>query len=346
MEELVVEAGLVAAAEGGKGSMKRRDDMNTTLELRHRSPRLLLRALLACSFVAALALHAAAPADQPPKKFDSAQQAADALIAATANYDVPALTEILGAGGKDLLASADPVQDRKVGLEFAAKAKTRNAVVQDPDNSKYMTLTVGDDDWPLPIPIVKTGKQWAFDTKVGRQEILHRRIGRNELDAIQICRGYVDAQHEYASEKHEGSRVNQYAQRIISTPFTHDGLAWQNSDGTWDGPIGEQVARALEQGYSNRSQPYHGYFFKILKRQGPAAALGEMDYVVKGAMIGGFALVAAPAQYKVTGVMTFMVGFDGVVYQKDNGTGTLEAFTKMERFNPDKTWKAIEGDDE
>src|SRR5262249_54022842 len=160
--------------------------------------------------------------------------------------------------------------------------------------------------------------------------------GRNELDAIQICRGFVEAEHEYAMTKHDGARVNQYAQRIISTPGKQDGLAWRNSDGTWEGPVGENVARAIERGYSNRNEPYHGYFFTVLKGQGPDAPLGQMDYLVNGAMIGGFALLAVPAQYRVTGVKTFMVSNDGVVYEKDLGPNTLELAKKIDRFNPDK----------
>jgi len=233
------------------------------------------------------------------------------------------------------------VQDKNNGIEFAAKAKEKTKLVPDPKNPNFVTLNVGNDNWPLPIPIVKTGTKWSFDTKAGREEILLRRIGENELDAIEICRGYVESQHEYATEKRDGALVNQYAQRIISTPGKRDGLAWQNPDGTWGGPVGEGIARAIEQGYSDKAKPYHGYFFKILKGQGPAAPLGEMDFLVKGAMIGGFALVAAPAQYEVTGVMTFMVGYDGVVYQKDNGPDSLDIFTKMERFNPDKTWSPV-----
>jgi hypothetical protein len=188
---------------------------------------------------------------------------------------------------------------------------------------------------------VKRGAKWSFDTAAGRHEILYRRIGSNELDAIAICRGYVEAQHEYALKKRDGYDVNQYAQRIISTPGTQDGLAWKNQDGTWGGPVGDKVASAIEQGYSKRGEPYHGYFFKVLKGQGPAAPLGQLDYVVKGAMIGGFALAAAPAEYGVTGVKTFIVSQDGVVYEKDLGPKTLEAFSKIERFNPDRTWKPV-----
>ena len=156
-----------------------------------------------------------------------------------------------------------------------------------------------------------------------------------------MCRGYVEAQHEYALQKRGTSGVNQYAQRLISTPGSQDGLAWQKSDGTWDGPIGEKVAAAIARGYSNRAEPFHGYFFKILKGQGPAAPLGEMDFVVKGAMIGGFALIAFPAQYRVTGVQTFMVSHDGVVYQKDLGPKTLDLANAIDRFNPDKSWTPV-----
>jgi len=205
---------------------------------------------------------------------------------------------------------------------------------------------VGNEDWPFPVPIVKVADKWHFDAKAGRQELLYRRIGSNELDAIEICHGYVEAQYEYAYQKREGYNVNQYAQRIISTPGKQDGLAWQNADGSWGGPVGEEIARAIEQGYSANPQPYHGYFFKVLKGQGPAAPFGEMDYVVEGVMIGGFALVAAPAEYGETGVKSFMVSQDGVVYQKDLGPSTLDEFIKMERFNPDEPWTAVPEQDE
>jgi hypothetical protein len=158
-----------------------------------------------------------------------------------------------------------------------------------------------------------------------------------------VCRGFVEAQHEYAHVKRDGASVNQYAQRVISTSGKQDGLAWQNADGSWGGPIGENVARAIQQGYSNKAEPYQGYYFKVLKGQGPAAPLGEMDFVVKGVMIGGFALVASPAEYAVTGVQTFIVSHDGVVYEKNLGPDTLNAFKAMERFNPDKTWMPVDG---
>ena len=272
------------------------------------------------------------------KTFATPKEAVEALIKATESFDLPALKELLGADGEDLVASEDAVQDKNRAAEFAAKAREKNEIAIDPKNPRRAILSVGKDDWALPIPIVQKGDKWSFDTKAGRKEILLRRIGANELDAIQICRGYVEAQHEYALEKHDGAEVNQYAQRIISSPGMRDGLAWQNSDGSWGGPIGEGVAKALAQGYSNRSQPYHGYFFKILKGQGPAAPLGKMDFVVNGAMIGGFALAAAPAEYRVTGVKTFIVSHEGTVYQKDAGPDTLSIFKDMQVFNPDKMW--------
>jgi len=194
----------------------------------------------------------------------------------------------------------------------------------------------------VPIPIVEEGGKWRFDSKAGRQEVLYRRIGRNELDAIEVCRGYVEAQWEYASEKRDGATVNQYAQRIVSTPGKQDGLTWQAPDGTWQGPGGEGITQAIAEGYSRRQDPYHGYYFKVLKGQGPHAPLGEIDFVVQGVMIGGFALVAAPADYGVSGVMTFIVSHDGVVYQKDLGPTTLAEFEAMERYNPDPTWSPVE----
>jgi DUF2950 family protein len=284
---------------------------------------------------------AAATSQPKQKEFDTPKQAADALIQVAANFDVAAAQEILGPDSEDIVSSKDPVQDKNRAAAFAAKAKEKTSIEIDRKDPNRAILLVGKDDFPLPIPIAKRKGKWSFDTKVGREEILNRRIGANELDAITICRGFVEAQKEYAQEKHDDAKVNQYAQRIISTPGKHDGLAWQNPGGTWGGPIGEEVAKALEQGYSNPSQrqPYHGYYFKVLKGQGPGAPMGQMDFVIKGAMIGGFALAAAPAQYKVTGVKTFIVGPSGVVYEKDLGADTLKVFQSVDRFDPDKSWQ-------
>ena len=306
-----------------------------------------LRALLLVAFGCTVVMfsqaqqsekQATTPSQPTQKAFATPKEAVEALIQATESFDVPALKEILGPDGEDLVSSEDPVQDKNNAIAFAVRAREKNDVAIDPKNSKRAIISVGNEDWPLPIPLVNKAGKWIFDTKAGRQEVLFRRIGSNELDAIQICRGYVEAQHEYALEKHDNAEVNQYAQRIISTPGKHDGLAWRNPDGSMGGPVGEGIAKALDQGYTNKSQAYHGYYFKILKGQGPAARLGQIDFVVNGAMIGGFALAAAPAEYRVTGVKTFLVSYDGVVYQKDLGPDTLKIFKDMELYNPDKTW--------
>ena len=284
---------------------------------------------------------AIASAAAGPKKFDTPQQAADALVDAAQRFDEVALVQIFGPNGEDVVFSGETAQDRQKASDFVAEAGEKKSVSVDPRRGNRAFLLVGKEDWPFPVPLVKLGDKWFFDAKAGRREMLYRRIGANELDAINICHGYVDAQNEYALQKRDGYDVNQYAQRVISTPGKQDGLAWKNSDGTWGGPVGEKIAQAIEQGYTSRSEPYHGYFFKVLKGQGPAAPMGQMDFVVKGLMIGGFALVAAPAEYGITGVKTFIVSYDGVVFQKDFGPATVDEFAKMERFNPDKSWTPV-----
>ena len=209
-----------------------------------------------------------------PSSFATPQLAADALVDAADKFDVVALARIFGPGGEDVVFSGEFAQDRKHAADFAAEAREKKSVSVDPKNGNRAFLLVGNENWPFPVPIVKSGSKWFFDGKAGRQELIYRRIGADELDAIQVCRGYVEAQHEYALQPREGYDVNQYAQRIVSTSGKQDGLAWQNPDGTWGGPIGEKIARAIEQGYASGSEPYHGYFFKILKGQGTAAPLG------------------------------------------------------------------------
>jgi hypothetical protein len=288
---------------------------------------------------------AATTSVRQPQSFESAQKAADALVAAAEKFDVPALIRIVGEKGEDVLLTDEYAQDRESAQEFAGQARKKMHVAVDPKNSGLAYLLVGEDDWPFPMPLVKRQGRWSFDVEEGRDELIWRRIGRNELDAIEICHGYVEAQYDYSYRKVSGYDVPQYAQRIIASPGKQDGLAWQNPDGTWAGPIGEKIAHAIQQGYDLKADPYHGYFFKVLKGQGPAAPLGTLDFVVKGAMIGGFALVAAPAEYGETGVKTFMVSHTGVVYQKDLGPGTLDEFQKMELFNPDKSWSMVPDED-
>jgi DUF2950 family protein len=313
----------------------------------------LIAILLSASFYSALPIQALAQVSSQEQSaaaptivqdlFANPQRAADALIRAATEYDVPALLKIFGPASKDFVSSADPVQDKNHINAFVAKAREKTTVTIDPKNGSRAMLTVGNDDWPFPVPIVRKGRQWIFDSKQGHDEILFRRIGENELDAIQICKGFVEAQKEYASEIHDDSGVNQYAQKIFSTPGKRDGLYWQNPDGTSGGPISEAVARAIEEGYSpNQASGYHGYIFKVLKGQGPAARLGQLDYVINGIMIGGFALVAVPADYRITGVKTFMVSYDGTVYEKDLGPDSREIVSAMERYNPDKSWHSLD----
>src|SRR4030095_9338471 len=299
-----------------------------------------------CSFLSIDVLSAQQAPPKPSsttnvRTFATPQEAMEAVISVAEKFDVAAIQQIFGPAGKDILVTAEPPHDRDIAHTFADLAREKKSVSIDPRNPNHAVIVVGPEDWPFAVPLVRKNGKWSFDTPAGIQELTYRRVGGNELDAIELCRGFVEAQEEYALQKHDGSEVNQYAQRIISTPGKQDGLAWRTADGKWEGPIGENVARAIDKGYVE-GQPYHGYYFKVLKGQGPAARLGEIDYVVQGAMIGGFALVAAPAEYAVTGVKTFIVANDGVVYEKDFGDATLEEFKKMERFNPDKTWTPVE----
>jgi hypothetical protein len=305
-------------------------------------PTLIVCAIVSCTF---LVISQGAPTESKQERFDTAQQAAEALIQVAANFDLAAAKEILGPDSADIVSSEDPVADKNEAETFAAKAKEKLSIDIDKRDTNRAIIAVGNDGLALPIPLVKQSGKWVFDTKLGRQEIINRRIGANELNAIAICRGFVEAQREYAAEKHADSKVNQYAQNIISTPGKHDGLAWQNADGTWEGPVGPEVAKALQEGYSAKPDTaYHGYYFKVLKGQGPAAPMGQMDFVINGAMIGGFALVAAPAEYRVTGVKTFIVGPDGKVYEKDLGKDALKIFQTMDRYNPDNTLHETQDD--
>jgi hypothetical protein len=289
----------------------------------------------------AAALSGVAACNKQPEKFDTPEAAVDSLVAAAEKFDVAKLKRILGTKGAALVTSPDSISDRLDATQFAERARVQRRLEYDSSRTTVV-VSVGDLDWPMPIPVVqRADKRWSFDPEAGMEELLLRRIGRNELDAIEICRGYVEAQKMYALEKHDGALVNQYAQRVISTPGKQDGLAWQGPDSSWQGPVGLAIARVIAEGYTTGANPYHGYYFKILTGQGPAAPLGEIDFMVDGAMIGGFALVAAPAEYLVTGVKTFIVSHDGIVYEKDIGDKTLEVFKSMERYNPDSTWRPV-----
>jgi len=271
--------------------------------------------------------------------FSSPEAAVEVLIKAAGDFDVPTLTKIFGSTPEKFISSGDTVQDKALVAAFADRARTKNSIQKDPQKPTRAVVVIGADDYPFPVPLVKKSGKWYFDSVAGATEIRNRRIGTNELDAISVCRGYVGAQEEYASTTHDGSDIPQYAQKVISTQGKRDGLYWVNADGTPGGPIGEEAAKALAEGYTfDKPSAYHGYYFKILKGQGPAAPNGQIDYVIQGAMIGGFALVAVPTDYRVTGVKTFIVGPEGIVYEKDLGPNSLQLAKDMELYNPDKTW--------
>ncbi|HEY1251459.1 MAG TPA: DUF2950 domain-containing protein [Thermoanaerobaculia bacterium] len=271
------------------------------------------------------------------KTFDSPKAAADALVAAAAAGDTAALNAIFGPGGKDLISSGDAVADKNHLAEFTAKAREKTGVSM--ATKKKAIVEIGNDDWPLPIPVVQGADgKWYYDTKAGREEVLNRRVGENELNAIDLLRDFADAQKEYAAVPRDESGIRQYAQKFVSTAGKHDGLSWLGTDGKPAGPLGDELAKALAEGYSDRTKPYDGYYFRLLTSQGPSARLGARDYMWKGAMVGGFAVVAWPANYGVTGIQTFQINNDGVVYQKDLGPKTSELAAKITSYNPDKTW--------
>ena len=302
---------------------------------------MIMNTLSAVLFASVLALPDPTAAHSKERTFSSAERAADALVQAVANDDTATMLEIFGPDGKRIVASGDDVKDRNDRAKFEALAKEKMDVVVDKANPHRAKLVIGADSWPFPVPLVEIGQKWHFSTREGLREILYRRIGQNELDAIQVCHGYVEAQQEYASEAHDETGFHMYAQRILSTPGKRDGLAWYDADGKPAGPIGEEVAKAIEEGYTKRNEPYHGYFYRILKAQGPAAPKGKLDYVIQSKMIGGFALVAWPAQYRATGVKTFIVSHHGIVYEKDLGPDTAKIASAMTAYNPDKTWKVV-----
>ena len=273
--------------------------------------------------------------------FKTPDEAASALVRAAEASDMKALVTVLGPDGEDVVASGDEVADAATREKFVAAYNAKHQITLEGDNKAIMVI--GQEDFPLPIPIVRKDGMWRFDTAAGVDEILFRRIGKNELDAIQACLAYVDAQNEYAEKDRTGAGINTYAQRIISQPGKKDGLFWPASRGEEESPLGELVAEATAQGYrvGGGRTPYHGYYFKILTKQGPAAPGGELDYIVNGKMIGGFALVAYPAEYRNSGVMTFIVNHTGDIFQKDLGPNTARVAERMTSYNPDATWQKV-----
>ncbi|MGE5893418.1 MAG: DUF2950 domain-containing protein [bacterium] len=279
------------------------------------------------------------------KAFPSAEEAVNAMVTALKNNDGTELSLILGPQSESLISSGDETSDRAGRERFLKTFEEMNKLEQ--ESPGKMILHIGNGDYPFPIPIVKTGEQWLFDTKAGKEEILNRRIGKNELSVIEVLHAYVDAQYEYASNDRNGDGVVEFAQKFASTKGRRDGLYWEVKEGEEESPFGPLVARAAQEGYAAKGKSgkpisYHGYFYRILKAQGKNAPGGQYDYVVKGKMILGFALVAYPAQYGASGIMTFMINQEGVIYEKDFGKDSAKIAAALKRYDPDTTWKRVE----
>ena len=274
------------------------------------------------------------------KVFGSPEEAMKALAETVRAGDRKGVMAILGPEGEDIISSGDEVADKNAQEQFVQAYDEKVDFVQEKEDR--VSIIIGNDYWPFPIPIVKKTEGWVFDTKEGREEVLNRRVGRNELNAIQVCEAYVDAQREYASTDRERDGIIQYAQKVWSDPYRRNGLYWEAGEGEVPSPMGPFAAQAAGEGYTKKGDkptPYYGYYFKILKGQGSNAPGGAYSYVINGHMVAGFALVAWPAEYDVSGVMTFIVNQNGTVYQKDLGPKTAAIAKAMTLYNPDRTWK-------
>ncbi|HEX8740325.1 MAG TPA: DUF2950 domain-containing protein [Casimicrobiaceae bacterium] len=321
------------------------DDMHKELHMHSlRFERLLVSMLLGAvvfaadtAFATGIAV-AAVPSPHarpaPAPTYATPQIAVDALVAAVRASDLGAMLRILGPGSRKLVESGDAVADAQGRTRFIA-AYDAHAEIEEGEGKA--TLLIGEKDWPFPVPLTKSARGWSFDSVSGAREFLDRRIGRNELSAIQVCLAYVDAQREYAATAGADGGVHQYARKFSSSAGQRDGLYWRTADGAKSSPLGPLVAKAQAEGYDK--QPYHGYYYRILLAQGPGADSGAYDYIVKGRMIGGFALIAYPAGWGSSGVMTFIVNQDGVVYEKNLGPRTSALATAIHRFDPDATWR-------
>jgi len=274
------------------------------------------------------------------RRFTTAEEAVKSLVTAIRAHDRKEMKAILGPGSRELIFSGDDMADR-VGREKFLRAYDHQNALQE-ESAERMTLCIGEDNWPMPIPIIKKGAAWVFDIQGGKQQILDRRVGRNELHIMDVLHAYVDAQHEYASKKLSGSGRVVFAQKIVSTKGKRDGLYWDAKEGEEQSPLGPLVARASREGYANPDlNPFHGYYFKILKGQGNSADGGAYNYVVKEKMILGFALLAYPAEYGNSGIMTFMVNQEGNIYQRDLGKGTRRKAEAIKLFDPDTSWTRV-----
>jgi hypothetical protein len=298
--------------------------------------------LIAAAVAASVSCARSEPQQQ--QMFGSAEEAVQALAKVVQAADVQQLTEIFGPDSKELVDTSDPVIARRNRETFTA-AFTEGWKLVDAENGGK-TLVIGNEDWPFPVPLVKDGNRWRFDTAAGKAEVLARRIGRNELAVIRICGTYVAAQHRYAEHGHDGKPARLYAQNFRSDPGKENGLFWPEVKGKPLSPLGDLVAQAANEGRpigeGRQQTPFQGYYYKILTAQGPAASGGAKSYVANGDMSGGFGLVAWPAEYDLTGIMTFIVNQDGVIHEKDLGADTAATASKMSDYNPDESWKRVE----
>jgi Protein of unknown function (DUF2950) len=302
--------------------------------------RLVMVLVIGLLFMSAVGMAIGAATRQ--QAFPSPEEGVRALLDAAKNNDPASLLQVLGPEAQSFINSGDPVSDRARRARFVEAYEEAHTLVQSGDTK--VILQVGKDAWPFPIPLVKDNTSWRFDSKVGKEEILNRRIGRNELDVIQVCLAYVDAQREYYMRNPQRVALLQYATKFMSTKGKRDGLYWATTADEPPSPLGPFLVRARSEGYNptaGKPTPYHGYYYKMLTGQGAKAPGGAYDYVVRGQMVGGFALVAYPAQYGSSGIMTFIVNHDGVVYEKDLGPNTPALAHAMTKFNPDETWKKL-----
>ena len=293
-------------------------------------------------------LGASGASAQDQRAFASAEQAVSALVSALEKNDVAELGLLLGPGSEDILSSGDAVADASARADFLARYNAKHALV--PEGDGAMVLQVGENDWPLPVPVVVRDGQWYLDGAAGAEEIVYRRIGRNELGAIAVCRGFVDAQLEYAAQGHDGNEPGLFAAKLLSEPGLQNGLYWPTAEGEPLSPAGPYVAEAAAEGYRAASgagrRAYHGYYYRMLFAQGPNANGGAREYFVDGRLTQGVALIAWPADYGVSGVKSFMINHDGVVYEKDLGDDTGTVVESVQVFDPDSSWSivAAEGD--
>ena len=289
---------------------------------------------------AAMLILALSSLAQAQQRFKTPEEAVQALVNAARSGDSKSVVSILGPGSQELVSSGDPVADANARQEYLTAYDAGHRIVS--ESGKPAVLVIGPNDWPFPIPMVQRDGQWIFDVPAGREEVLARRIGRNELATMKAMLAYWDAQNEYADMNKDQSGQAVYAQRIVSSPGKKDGLYWPTSGNETPSPLGEAVAAATQRGYRvGAAEPFNGYRFKVLTRQGPTAPGGAVDYVVKGNMIGGFGLVAFPAEYGNSGIMTFIINNDGDIYEKDLGSRTARLAARMSSFSPDHTWKKV-----